>query len=219
MIRRTPVIALPAARCGRWLRRSARPRPPCETRWRAEDSRSSRTMATWPFQNTRSPRSRSAVIGVGGDRCPERRFLHVAVARAGHAARRERDLHEAGAIEPERGLAAPQIRHAEKALRHRDEIGFIVADAARDAPPARRRRIASPPCDRRCARRQAVAPNGSASMRRQFDRGARETRRCATPRLCASAQRPAARAHSPAASRHNCRRRAGPRQSLRRSSS
>src|SRR4029077_7655028 len=56
------------------------------------------------------------------DRRAERGFLHVAIARADAARGGERDLDEARAIETERGLAAPQIRHAEKALRHGDEI-------------------------------------------------------------------------------------------------
>ena len=56
------------------------------------------------------------------DRRAERVFLHVAVARAGDAAGAERYLHEAGAVEPEIGLAAPQIRDPKEALRHRHEI-------------------------------------------------------------------------------------------------
>src|SRR5262249_49183777 len=56
------------------------------------------------------------------DRRAECLLLHVAVARADTARGGERDLDEARAIEPERGLTAPQIRHAEKALRHGDEI-------------------------------------------------------------------------------------------------
>ena len=56
------------------------------------------------------------------DRLAERGFLHVAVARAGDAAGVERNLHEAGAIEPEIGLAAPQIRDPEEAFGDRDEV-------------------------------------------------------------------------------------------------
>ena len=58
----------------------------------------------------------------------ERRLLHVAVARAHHAARRERDLHQTRAIKTERGLATPQIGRAEKPFRHRDEIRLVIAD-------------------------------------------------------------------------------------------
>ena len=51
------------------------------------------------------PRMRRRVrVGDGG---AERPLLHVAVARTGDAARRQRHLHQPGAIEAERGLAAP----------------------------------------------------------------------------------------------------------------
>jgi hypothetical protein len=51
--------------------------------------------------------------------------LHVAVARAGDAAGRQGHLHEAGAIEAQAGLAAPQIGRADKALGDGNEIGLI----------------------------------------------------------------------------------------------
>ena len=79
----------------------------------------SRTIATWPFQNTRSPRRSVASIAIA---VPSALLLHVAVARAGDAAGAERDLHQAGAVDAVAGLAAPQIGRAEEALRHRDEI-------------------------------------------------------------------------------------------------
>src|SRR5215831_9552734 len=46
----------------------------------------------------------------------ERLFLHGAVARAGNAARAERDLQQARTVEAERRLAAPQIGRAQEAL-------------------------------------------------------------------------------------------------------
>src|SRR6266700_2948816 len=49
-------------------------------------------------------------------------LLHVAVAWAGHPACRERELQQAGAVETKAGLAAPQIRHAEKPLGDGDEV-------------------------------------------------------------------------------------------------
>ena len=49
----------------------------------------------------------------------------------------ERDLHEAGAVEAEAGLAAPQIGRAEEALGDRDEIRLDMRRAARDGAPAR----------------------------------------------------------------------------------
>ena len=128
----------------------------------------SRTMATWPFQKTRSPRCSAARTGGQRDRRAERRFLHIAVARAGNACRRQRHLHQPRAIETERRLAAPQIRHAEKALGHGDEIRSRRYQAARDAATARRRRTASPPCDPRCGRwqgaRRAAAPRCGGSL-------------------------------------------------------
>src|SRR5262249_3291982 len=58
----------------------------------------------------------------------ERVLLHGAVARAGNAARAERDLQEARAVEAERRLAAPQIGRAQEALGDRDEIAFFAVD-------------------------------------------------------------------------------------------
>ena len=48
--------------------------------------------------------------------------LLVGVARQAHAGGAEGLVHEAGAVEPEIGLAAPQIRDPKEALRHRHEI-------------------------------------------------------------------------------------------------
>ena len=97
----------------------------------------SRAMATWPFQNMRSPRR----ISVSATGLPSDKLLHVAVARAGNARRLQRDLHEAGTIEPERGLAAPQIGRIEKHLGDGDEIACARLDRrevdCRDVPARR----------------------------------------------------------------------------------
>src|SRR5262245_19728336 len=58
------------------------------------------------------------------ERLAQRRLLHVAVARAGHAAGGERDLEEARAVEAETGLAAPQVGHSQEAFGNRDEIAL-----------------------------------------------------------------------------------------------
>ena len=58
------------------------------------------------------------------DRSAERLLLQVGIARRGNAAGVERDLQQPGAIDPQAGLAAPQLGHAAKALGDRDEIGF-----------------------------------------------------------------------------------------------
>src|SRR6202041_1591560 len=60
---------------------------------------------------------------VGGPRA-ESALLHVAVARADMAGGGERDLDKTRAIDAERGLAAPQIRHAKKALGDSDKVRF-----------------------------------------------------------------------------------------------
>ena len=62
------------------------------------------------------------------DSHPQCALLHIGVARARHAAGRKRNLHQARAVEPKHGLAAPEIGRAEKTFGHRDEIGFVVAD-------------------------------------------------------------------------------------------
>ena len=80
----------------------------------------SRTIATWPFQNTRSPRRSVAMSDATG--VPSARSCMSLSRGQGDAAGRERDLHQAGAVEAVAGLAAPQIGRAEEALRHRDEI-------------------------------------------------------------------------------------------------
>src|SRR5262245_48891088 len=58
------------------------------------------------------------------ERLAQRRLLHVAVARAGHAAGGERNLEEARAVEAETGLAAPKIGRAHEAFGNFDEIAL-----------------------------------------------------------------------------------------------
>src|ERR1700694_4818131 len=57
-------------------------------------------------------------------------LLHVAVARAAGARGVQRYLYEPGTIDPKTALAAPQIRRADEAFGHRDEIRFMAVDAA-----------------------------------------------------------------------------------------
>src|SRR6476660_6955212 len=63
-------------------------------------------------------------------RPPEAILLHVAVARAAGAGGVQRNLDEAGAIDAERALAAPEIGRADKAFGDRDEILFHRIEAA-----------------------------------------------------------------------------------------
>ncbi len=88
------------------------------------------------------------------------RALHVAVARAGDAAGRERDLHQARAIDAEAGLAAPQIRHADEALGNGDEIRCGGVE---------RRKMVSRHVAARCQPRQLAvfADDGDAAAQRQ----------------------------------------------------
>src|ERR1700730_3964631 len=57
-------------------------------------------------------------------------LLHVAVARAAGASGVQRYLYEPGTIDPKTALAAPQVRRADEAFGHRDEICFMAVDAA-----------------------------------------------------------------------------------------
>ena len=84
----------------------------------------SRTMATWPFQNTRSPRrapARSDVSGSGVPSAPSCMSLSrgqaMPQAMSGN-------LHERRAVEAKTGLAAPEIRHAEEFFGDRDHVGL-----------------------------------------------------------------------------------------------
>jgi len=66
----------------------------------------------------------AAQVGEVARKCnAERGLLHVAVARARYPAGRERDLEQPRAIEPERGLAAPQIGHVQKRFGDGDRVG------------------------------------------------------------------------------------------------
>src|ERR1700721_2615531 len=76
----------------------------------------------------------SAALYVFAPGCPhppaDPVFLHVAVARAAGACGGQRYLNEAGTVDAEAGLAAPQIRRANKTLGDRNKIGLITIDAA-----------------------------------------------------------------------------------------
>src|SRR5205807_3122760 len=58
----------------------------------------------------------------------ERALLHVAVARAADATSHERELNQGGAVEPETGAPAPQIRHADETFGDRNEILLDARD-------------------------------------------------------------------------------------------
>src|SRR5439155_23424096 len=64
----------------------------------------------------------------------ERAFLHVAVARAGDTASRERNLNEAGAVEAKTRPAAPEIGHAEKFFGNGDEVRLVAIKRHNMAP-------------------------------------------------------------------------------------
>src|SRR5579885_2912637 len=56
------------------------------------------------------------------DRFAQRQLLHVAIARAGKAGGVQRHLYQAGAVDAERGLAAPEVRRVEKLLGRGDIV-------------------------------------------------------------------------------------------------
>ena len=146
------------------------------------------------------------------DRLAERGFLHVAVARAGDAAGVERNLHEAGAIEPEIGLAAPQIRDPEEAFGDRDEVLLALRerrDVAERNEAERRHGEAV-----LLARHRDAAAERRHRDRRQLDRGAGERERARRDDLVRRRVARRASGRSPAATRRSRRRRAGPRPSL-----
>src|SRR5215813_1714005 len=63
-----------------------------------------------------------------GGQFPHRQFLHVAVAWASDPGSLERNLHQARAIQPQRGLAAPQIRCTKKMFGDGYEVGLPCRD-------------------------------------------------------------------------------------------
>ena len=113
-------------------------------------------MPTWPFQKMRSPRFRSAKSGGVFERNAQSSFLHVTVPRARNPTNCQRDLHQSGAVETERGLSAPQIRHANEAFGHSDEIGFIISDRGK----MRGRNVAAALRDRQAVLRRVRRRDG-----------------------------------------------------------
>ena len=79
--------------------------------------------ASRPYGLSRTPDRRAGASRRNG--WPSAFFHHVGVARRGDARRLQRGLDQAGTIQPGKRLAAPDIGHAEKLLRHRDEIGRV----------------------------------------------------------------------------------------------
>src|SRR5262249_38882785 len=68
------------------------------------------------------------------ERAAEPVALHVAVARAAGAGRRQRYLYQARAVDAEGALAAPEIGCADEAFGHRDEIGRLGIEGAEMLP-------------------------------------------------------------------------------------
>ena len=66
-------------------------------------------------------------VRVDGDWQSQRVFLQIGVARRSHPGRVERNLHEAGAIDAEARLAAPEIGRMQKPLGHGDEVCLALA--------------------------------------------------------------------------------------------
>ena len=169
----------------------------------------SRAIATWPFQNTRSPRCRSAgEAGLPSDNS----CMSLSRGQATPAAC------SATCTSPEQsspsdGLAAPQIGRAQEGFRHRDEIRRLGPDRRqmhlRNMPAGGGdgETLVLPRDGDRCAHRQR-------GQRRPLDVGRRKAERARHARPCASAPRPACARHWPTASRHSRRFRAGPRPSL-----
>ena len=65
----------------------------------------------------------SSVRALRSSLAAERLLLHVAVARAGNSAGRQRDLHQPGAVDARVGLAAPQVGSVQE---HLGELGPLV---------------------------------------------------------------------------------------------
>ena len=82
----------------------------------------SRTMATWPFQNMKSPRCRLEKSAAGSNGRPSDASCMSLSRGQGVPPAVHRELHQRGAIEAEAGLAAPEIGHAEEALGDSDEV-------------------------------------------------------------------------------------------------
>src|SRR5262249_50216417 len=57
-------------------------------------------------------------------------LLQIAVARAAGAGGIQRDLHETEAIDPEAGLAAPEVGRTDELFGHAHEIADMAADRA-----------------------------------------------------------------------------------------
>ena len=130
----------------------------------------SRMTPTWPFQNTRSPRTSGPSAETAN---AERRFLQVAVARRGDPGGRQRRLNEPRTVDPFRRPSAPEIGRVEEALRDRDEVRFAAPRSPPDGAPRakNRRRCSAKSFSMRATERRASS--NSATVRGQPDRGTR----------------------------------------------
>ena len=168
-------------------------------RWRHGPSRTPDRRAAGRRGSTGLPSARSCMSLSRGQAMPQAR---------------QRDLHQAGAVDAEARLAAPQIRHADEALGDRDEIGLVGVER-REMPC---RHVAAGRSDGEAVLARAPPRRLRAERqrldRRQLDRRAGKHQRAQRGDLVGRL-RPAARAaQRPAASRHSRRTRAGPRPSL-----
>ena len=129
------------------------------------------------------------------------------------------DLDQAGAVDAEAALAAPQIGRADKSLGDRDEVLLATASRGHEMRFWQERqpsRVTAKACRPRASivslRAQRPASRSGGSL---ID-GPGNAKVSATPSPCASGRRPILPAQRPAASRRNHRRQVDPRQSLRR---
>ena len=193
----------------------SRSRSPCDARWR---ERWCRRRARSRHGPSRTSDRRAAVCShsAGSSARPSAVLLHVAVARAADAGGVQRDLHQAGAIDAEAALAAPEIGRADEAFGDRDEIGFAMASIA-----------ARCGCGRyQPSRVTAKAPSSRATVelrshhqrldRRQLDRGAGKGERPDRGDLVRRRGAPASPARIGQPADIAVAARAGPRPSLRR---
>ena len=144
----------------------------------------------------------ASTVAPAFDRLAERRFLHVAVARTGDAARRSAPPARGRNSRCRDGLAAPQIGRAQEPFGDRDRVRFLASIGARcRAGMNQPRRVTAN------APSLAHDRNPRAERQRldrwQLDDGPGK-QACAAPRPCASGRRRAP-ARRPASSRHSRR--------------
>ena len=133
----------------------------------------SRAMATWPFQNTRSPRRRFAIAG--DNTLPS--AVPACRCRAGRRRPRRSARPAPGPSNRSRGaLAAPQIGRADEPLGDRDEIRLSRGLSGARCPSGRCQPLAVTAKRSSCARSPAARPS-AAGQRRQLDSGSGKDKR------------------------------------------